>query len=74
RHERALIDEYERTIGELLPRLTRENLPVAVRIASLPEEIRGYGHVKARNLAAAEQRRAQLLKEFEAAQPLRVAA
>src|SRR5690606_27923624 len=55
RLERALIDEYERTIGELLPRHTRENLPVAVRIASVPEEIRGYGHVKTRHLAAARQ-------------------
>src|SRR5690606_4633866 len=65
RQERALIDEYERTIGELLPRLTRENLPVAVRIASLPEEIRGYGHVKSRHLAAARQSREELLQTFD---------
>src|SRR5690606_42166315 len=74
REERALIEEYERTIGELLPRLTRENLPIAVRIASVPEEIRGFGHVKARHLAAARQHRAELLQTFDEMKALHEAA
>ena len=37
---------------------------VAVEIASVPEHIRGYGHVKDRHLAAAEARRAELLEAW----------
>ena len=48
--ERALIAEYRACIDELLQGLTAENLALAVRIASLPEDIRGYGHVKERHL------------------------
>ncbi|TXL63539.1 indolepyruvate ferredoxin oxidoreductase family protein [Zeimonas arvi] len=74
REERALIEAYQRTIEGLLGRLDRDNLSVAVKIASIPEEIRGYGHVKARNLAAAKARQAELLKAFEAARPMKAAA
>jgi indolepyruvate ferredoxin oxidoreductase len=53
RMERALIGEYRATVDELLPSLTAANLALAVEIARIPEEIRGYGHVKERHLAAA---------------------
>jgi indolepyruvate ferredoxin oxidoreductase len=36
----------------LLQGLTAEKLPLAVEIARLPEDIRGYGHVKERHLVA----------------------
>ena len=62
RIERALIGEYERTIGGLLEGLDREKLSLAVEIASIPERIRGYGHVKARHLAEAKAREAELLE------------
>ena len=74
RGERALIDEYQRTIDGLLGRLDRDNLAIAVKIASVPEEIRGYGHVKERHLAGAKARRAELVQAFETARPLRAAA
>ena len=51
--ERALISEYRASIDELLPTLSKQNLAVAVSIAGIPEEIRGYGHVKARHLEEA---------------------
>ncbi|HEU4459009.1 MAG TPA: indolepyruvate ferredoxin oxidoreductase family protein [Methylibium sp.] len=60
REERALIDEYRAAIDELLPKLDASRLGLAVEIASLPEEIRGYGHVKARHLAAARPKWAAL--------------
>jgi indolepyruvate ferredoxin oxidoreductase len=60
REERALIDEYRATIEELLAGLTAANLAQATEIARLPEEIRGYGHVKARHLAAVRPRWAAL--------------
>jgi len=51
--ERALIQQYKACIDELLRSLTIERLKLATEIARIPEEIRGYGHVKARHLAAA---------------------
>jgi len=50
--ERALIGEYRACIEELLGGLTPEKLALAVEIARLPEGIRGFGHVKERNLQA----------------------
>jgi indolepyruvate ferredoxin oxidoreductase len=66
RSERALIQEYRRTVEALLPRLTPENLAQAVAIASIPEDIRGFGHVKERNLKAAKRKEAELLAAFHA--------
>jgi len=51
RTERALIDEYRQTVQELVERLQPANHALALEIAALPEKIRGFGHVKARNLA-----------------------
>ena len=62
--ERALIGEYRRTVEGLLPKLNAENLAQAVAIASIPEDIRGYGHVKERHLKAAKQKEAALLASF----------
>ncbi|MEB5966251.1 MULTISPECIES: indolepyruvate ferredoxin oxidoreductase family protein [Comamonas] len=53
RTERALIVEYRQCIDTLLTGLTADKLALAVEIASIPEDIRGYGHVKERHLAAA---------------------
>ncbi|WP_025916122.1 indolepyruvate ferredoxin oxidoreductase family protein [Herminiimonas sp. CN] len=64
--ERALIAEYRNTIVQLLPKLTTDNLSKAVAIASIPEDIRGFGHVKERHLAAAKQKEAGLIAGFEA--------
>ena len=62
--ERALIAEYRDTVGGLLSKLNADNLPQAVAIASIPEDIRGYGHVKERHLTAAKQKEATLLASF----------
>ncbi len=73
RDERRLIDEYETTVGRMLESLHPGNRALAIEIASLPERIRGFGHVKARNLDEAEQSRAQLLRAFEQASVSRLA-
>jgi len=62
--ERALIGEYETTIRSLLAKLDRDNHATAVEIASIPEEIRGYGHVKERHLKAAKEKEAKLVAAF----------
>jgi indolepyruvate ferredoxin oxidoreductase len=64
RRERALIDEYKAVIDELLTTLTPKNVALAAEIASIPEQIRGYGHVKARHLKAAKERESELLNAF----------
>ena len=47
REERALIGRYEQLIDELLTGLSRDRLALAVEIAEVPDQIRGFGHVKA---------------------------
>ncbi len=64
RMERALIGEYETVIAELLAGLDTENHGIAVRIAAIPDEIRGFGHVKAKNVEEAKARQAELLEAF----------
>jgi indolepyruvate ferredoxin oxidoreductase len=59
--ERALITQYRRTITSLLPRLDADNLSQMVAFASIPEEIRGYGHIKQRHLKAAKVKEDRLL-------------
>ena len=66
RTERALIEEYHATIGRLLPQLDARRLSLAVEIASVPERIRGFGHVKERHLAQARVERDALLARWSA--------
>ncbi|MGV8959727.1 MAG: indolepyruvate ferredoxin oxidoreductase family protein [Stenotrophomonas sp.] len=61
RSERQLIGDYEQTVQELLATLDGDRLALAVEIASIPEHIRGYGHVKEKHLHAAKAREAALL-------------
>ena len=52
RTERALIGEYIALVDELVAGLTVGNLPLALELANLPDQIRGFGHVKENNLNA----------------------
>ncbi len=65
RGERELIEDYERTIERLLGSLDAGNLALAVEIASIPEHIRGYGHVKEAHLHKAKAREASLLASWD---------
>jgi indolepyruvate ferredoxin oxidoreductase len=67
REERALIAQYRATVDELLLQLNADNLNRAAEIARLPEDIRGYGHVKARHLAAAQAKWQALMTQWRAA-------
>ncbi|MEH6547607.1 MAG: DUF6537 domain-containing protein, partial [Sneathiella sp.] len=70
--ERALIGEYEKTMQEVCETLNAENLLLAAEIAEVPEQIRGYGHVKEQHLAVARAMREDLLSRYHhgEAQPL----
>jgi len=74
RTERALIGEYRASIDELLAGLDATKLPLAVEIARIPEEIRGYGHVKERHLAAARGKWARLSAQWREGAAVRRAA
>src|SRR6267378_268119 len=67
--ERRLIGEYEATVAELLEHLDGENRKLAAEIASVPEHIRGFGHIKRRHLDEAKKKEAALLAAFRASRP-----
>jgi indolepyruvate ferredoxin oxidoreductase len=65
--ERALIGEYRASIEAILAKgLTAERLALAVDIARIPEEIRGYGHVKERHLHVARPKWDGLMAQWKA--------
>ncbi|MBX7145997.1 MAG: indolepyruvate ferredoxin oxidoreductase family protein [Alphaproteobacteria bacterium] len=65
RQERALIKDYEQKIDSLLNQLNTHNYDLIVKILSLPEHIRGYGHVKERHIFETQEKEAVLLKQLE---------
>ena len=72
RQERALIAEYLDTVEELLAGLAQGGTPeartlryrLALDLARVPEQIKGFGHVKARNMKAARLAWGGLLAQF----------
>ena len=66
RTERALIGEYESSLNVILAQLTADNHSLAVDVARIPELIKGFGHVKERNLKAARLQWTALMAKFVA--------
>ncbi|MGI9219641.1 MAG: indolepyruvate ferredoxin oxidoreductase family protein [Woeseiaceae bacterium] len=66
RMERQLIVDYAATINELLDTLSRDNHALAVQIASIPEQIRGYGYVKEEHVEKAKACEVDLLQAWRA--------
>jgi indolepyruvate ferredoxin oxidoreductase len=64
KQERALIVEYRNRIEQLIAKLNADNLRTAIDIAAVPLEIKGFGHVKEKNLAQANERWAMLEERF----------
>ncbi len=73
RTERRLITDYEALLGEILGRLSPQNHALCVSLAAMPEKIRGFGHVKARHLAAAKAEEAELLTRLRDGSPAALA-
>ena len=74
RAERQLITDYFALVRELAGKLNADNHALAVSLASLPEKIRGFGHVKAKNLAAVREEWAKGLETWRSGAPMRQAA
>lgn len=71
RMERELIDAYEAQMKEIAAELTPTNLSVAVELAGLPAQMRGFGHIKEANVAKAKAFEPQILARFRnAARPV----
>ena len=74
REERALIGEYEALCNELMSGLGPDNHALAVALASLPDKIRGFGHVKAASLVATRAEWAKGLASWREPRERRLAA
>ncbi|WP_068072295.1 indolepyruvate ferredoxin oxidoreductase family protein [Novosphingobium lentum] len=66
RMERRLIDEYETLMRRVAAALQPANHATAIELASLPGQIRGFGHVKEANAASVAALRAQTIARFDA--------
>ena len=64
RQERWSVTHFEAIVKELLEGLDASNHAIAVRIASLPDLVRGYGHVKAAARERWLEEETRLLEEF----------
>ena len=62
REERALVSWYRGLIREMLRHLTAENLPAALEIASLPDQIRGYEQIKLQSVRAVKKTAAEKME------------
>ena len=69
RMERRLIVEYEALMREVARRLDPAKHALAVELATVPMRIRGFGHVKERNVTEAKAREASLLAAFRRPMP-----
>ncbi|MFC3108400.1 indolepyruvate ferredoxin oxidoreductase family protein [Undibacterium arcticum] len=70
--ERQLIVDYRGMIESLLGQLHADNLAIAVELASLPEQIRGYGHVKEQAVAEFRVQKEGLLRELSSGKKARL--
>jgi indolepyruvate ferredoxin oxidoreductase len=62
--ERRLIADYEALVPELIAGLDHETHGLAVALAAIPEQIRGFGHIKDASLKTAKARETELLATF----------
>ena len=65
RAERLLRDTYLQDMERIAGELIQSSYATAVAIAEIPEQIRGYGHVKQKAMAEAKAVREKLLADFE---------
>jgi indolepyruvate ferredoxin oxidoreductase len=69
RLERQLIADYEELTRTLIDGLTPENHSIAVELAELAWEIRGFGHIKESTIEDVKRRERELLAEFHGRSP-----
>jgi len=67
--ERQMITDYEALLAEIERRLTPETHHTALALAALPQDIKGFGHVKLANYEKAKMRQAALLADLRDPKP-----
>jgi len=70
RLERSLIAWYRELIEQVMAKLTPENLPQALEIAALPDQIRGYEKIKEQSIAKVKQLAREKLAAMKAGTPV----
>jgi indolepyruvate ferredoxin oxidoreductase len=74
RAERLYVVEYEALLASIVANLSRRNYATAVALASAPQQLRGYGHIKAATAKLWKAREAELIAEFNRTPTTREAA
>ena len=69
RQERGLIGTYEAILADLVAGLTHDNLDLAIELARLPEQIRGFDLVKDESVLAAAAKQEELMQAFRLRAP-----
>jgi indolepyruvate ferredoxin oxidoreductase len=67
--ERQMIADYEKLLDEIAERLSPATHANAVALASLPLDIKGFGHIKQRNFELTKARQATLLNALRNPSP-----
>jgi indolepyruvate ferredoxin oxidoreductase len=65
--ERGLIRDFEADIERIVEGLNQDRHALAVQIAQVPQQIRGFGHVKDASLGPAKAEAKRLWKAWEKA-------
>jgi indolepyruvate ferredoxin oxidoreductase len=63
--ERQLIADYEAMLRQRMAALQSRDLPTLIKLARIPEMIRGYGYLKDESIQKAAQQRERLLAELD---------
>jgi indolepyruvate ferredoxin oxidoreductase len=74
RMERALVTEFEAVLADIASQLRADNIAVATALAAAPQEMRGFGHVKEKNVAIGRARIAELRGRLARTRDVAVAA
>ena len=59
-----MISQYENDVETILEQLNSDNLETAAKLASIPNLIRGYGHVRQKKTIEANEVRMKFLAEL----------
>jgi indolepyruvate ferredoxin oxidoreductase len=65
KRERALRDDCFKFIDEVVANLTQDNKALFLKLAQLPEKVRGYGHVKLANIEKVENEAGLLRQQMQ---------
>lgn len=66
RMERQLIEDYRTMVEDVIARFDAIDFDTALSLARLPEQIRGFGHVKEESVVSVRVRWAALAKQLDA--------